>query len=1226
MSSSLDEEDAGIVIDYYQRECLCLPFTSNWIRNIWRLVQAFYIPASSSPTLRRKITSLLLHDVYKYAEDLPEHRIELVSKAIVPFLESVLIDEKDEDFVHEALSVLVSAAVAETMERDEDRRRARAQRGVKENEDEDAAALPSPEAKEAALGGSFDSIRQLIIRMATQTACREVEGKLAPPSSTSIPIPAVEPRIERRSSTRSREAPSALRGLVEALSPPRQTRELPPMSSIASPVSEDTMSFTATMTGPTPADSPSPVPHADCRSLQAVTSLIAIFNRLAFAPPHSFTLVGTVARTPASSRCITIYRDLLGLLYPMTDDTQGPILKIPSRCPRSRLIILQFLVRLRADNKHRIYVRQGIDDTVRPYAAILKRTKELERAEMEEASRRSGRSTGGNSTEERGRATRVQPDTSARSRSRSKPAIVRGADPTYDPLWHIPDEVAFEMPLDTLPSAGLTTYDPNHPSLKDPSGPAVEDIWLPVSEYLRVLNGILRGHDWELVSYVLTFLPLQLSNKLFFHGARATKEVRALLDVLCRGVLGGQSPWERRFNIPTFIKRADINAAAYQSLCILISYRSVFTRVETDRLVQSFMAGLQGKEQLAKPCLQALTLSVYELEQSVSRNLTEIVRAMINILTTTGLAVHILEFLIALGQNNNLFRNFTDEQYRLVFRVAIGYITEHNARSDNTADLRDISTREAYILSQHVIGLAYYAIYLWFLALRLPQRPSLVTEITREILKGRSQRVLVDEMAEVCFDWLARYTYGNADPKPANSFLSDVVMQGKGEEIKSASWFLGGAIITIASHPRSGWATITTTRPTGTTSVVCKLENIPLVDLGEANADMLSLPAVLMANRRTIQDGHASSDGAKAESQLPDPTDIVNAESATSAEGFDQTSQHGYIWSGATPSQRRKDVVVDPSYLALQLLSSYPNASLDTPRGRLIPPEERYNRALRGIQNTPVIDNLKIAVLYVGPGQTTEREILGNIDGSPQYLDFLSNLGRLIRLKGQVDVFVGGLNRDNDSDGEYAYAWWDDLSQVVFHAPTMMPNLKEYPNYENKKRLIGNDYVKIVFNDSGKDFAFDTIKTEWNFINIVISPHNTGAGEEGLPPDGAEWRASAPIVTSSTDEGLLDWDREKWFKVTIQRADGIPDFSPIGMHKLVSRRALPIIIRHFSQLATDLAARFVHIRRATDAASAEYITSWRSRLQAMNRLRSMLPPVEIPSENDLAEREQLLRE
>lgn len=247
-------------------------------------------------------------------------------------------------------------------------------------------------------------------------------------------------------------------------------------------------------------------------------------------------------------------------------------------------------------------------------------------------------------------------------------------------------------------------------------------------------------------------------------------------------------------------------------------------------------------------------------------------------------------------------------------------------------------------------------------------------------------------------------------------------------------------------------------------------------------------------------------------------------------------------------------------------------------------------RTLRGIEQTPVIDTLKIAVLYVGPGQTNETEILSNIDGSPLYLDFLSGLGRLIRLKGQVDIFVGGLDRSDDNDGEYAYAWWDDLTQTVFHCPTMMPNLENNPERSNKKRLVGNDFIKIVYNDSGSEFAFDTIKTSFNMINIVIAPHTPG-----------DWAftESAPAIPG-TGENV---DREDFFRVSLQRAEGIPDFSPFSEPKIVSRRALPIMVRHMSHLANDLAARYTYIRDAADMASAEYITSWRSRLRALERLR-----------------------
>lgn len=856
LSTSLDEDDAAVILDYYQREFLCLPFTSSWIKNIWRLLDALFFSTSYIPNARRRVSAFLFRDIYGYAEDLPEHRIELVEAVIVPFLEKVLVDEEDEEFTRDALAALVRAAVAETVERDEERRRRCAEKDQAELEAEDAATLPSGEANEAASGGNFDAIRKLIVRLATQTACRDETG--ATPLPEVPPLPTNEGANVRRQA--SVKGPTALRGLMGTLSPPMRGNDLPSITNISSPMSVNSSDSHGTSQTIAPALAPAQTPRADCRSLMAVSSLISIFTRLTFALPHSISSVVKAARTPASSRSITIYRDLLNLLFPMTNDTPGAPtrrdipLKVPARCPRARILILQWLMRLRADSKHRIYVRGAPDHDVYSFAETLHRTQEREQelrlaaaAEPESRKPRAGQIVKGE--EERGRSARGARNTesSARSRSRSKaPLIVKGPDQTYNPLWSVPETLTIELPPPMQASESLTTYDPNHPSLRVKDAPAVEDVWLPVSEYLRVLNGILRGHDWELVSYVLCFLPLQLRNKLFFHGRRATKEVRALLEVICEGVLNTRSPWEKRFNIPSFITRVKINSVAYQSLSILISYRGIFTRDQCDRIIQALGAGLQGRREVAKPCLQALTLCIYELEQYVGRHLLEILERMKMILSTTAVAVHVLEFLIALGQNGNLFRNFTDEQYRLVFAVATSYIGEHNARSDVPS-----SEKEEYTLSQHVIGLAYHAIYLWFMALRLSQRPGHISEITRNLLSARSQRVLVDEMAEVCFDWLARYTYGNADPRPATSFLNQVVMaeDREGQPTKSQSWLLGGAIITITSHARTGWATVKSIRPTGTTAVVCKVENVPLLDVGEAHADLSSLPAVLMANR-----------------------------------------------------------------------------------------------------------------------------------------------------------------------------------------------------------------------------------------------------------------------------------------------------------------------------------------------------------------------------------------
>ena len=73
-------------------------------------------------------------------------------------------------------------------------------------------------------------------------------------------------------------------------------------------------------------------------------------------------------------------------------------------------------------------------------------------------------------------------------------------------------------------------------------------------------------------------------------------------------------------------------------------------------------------------------------------------------------------------------------------------------------------------------------------------------------------------------------------------------------------------------------------------------------------------------------------------------------------------------------------------------------------------------------------------------------------------------------------VYLGGLDRSG-TDGEYAYCFYNDITQVIFHVATMMPtDLMADPSCSNKKLHIGNDFVTIVYNDSGVEYKFGTIK------------------------------------------------------------------------------------------------------------------------------------------------------
>lgn len=150
----------------------------------------------------------------------------------------------------------------------------------------------------------------------------------------------------------------------------------------------------------------------------------------------------------------------------------------------------------------------------------------------------------------------------------------------------------------------------------------------------------------------------------------------------------------------------------------------------------------------------------------------------------------------------------------------------------------------------------------------------------------------------------------------------------------------------------------------------------------------------------------------------------------------------------------------------------------------ILPKSEAIDRSLKNLDRITPYETHKIGVLYVGPDQSKERTaIWSNPYGSSRYVQFLRGLGRMIRLE-DVDshVYVGGLDLKGQ-DGKYAIAWEDNLVQVIFHVATLMPTKADTdPNCNNKKRHIGNDYVCIVYNESGSPVNLSTIKvclTRW---------------------------------------------------------------------------------------------------------------------------------------------------
>jgi hypothetical protein len=249
-----------------------------------------------------------------------------------------------------------------------------------------------------------------------------------------------------------------------------------------------------------------------------------------------------------------------------------------------------------------------------------------------------------------------------------------------------------------------------------------------------------------------------------------------------------------------------------------------------------------------------------------------------------------------------------------------------------------------------------------------------------------------------------------------------------------------------------------------------------------------------------------------------------------------------------------------------------------------IPDDDAATRTINTFDRISPLDGHKVGVVYIGEGQTKEQEILANVAGSNDYMAFLEGLGTLTRLKGAT-FNTQGLDREYDSDGQFTYCWRDRVTEIVFHVTTQMPtNLDHDPQCSYKKRHTGNDFVNIIFNDSGLPFHFDTFPSAFNYVNIVVTP---------------ESRVSFVSARERTAEEAA----KTFYKVQVMSKQGFPEISPAAETKVVSLKALPAFVRMLALNASVFS--LVWYNRE----GGEYISSWRSRLREIIRLREKHTPV-----------------
>lgn len=674
------------------------------------------------------------------------------------------------------------------------------------------------------------------------------------------------------------------------------------------------------------------------------------------------------------------------------------------------------------------------------------------------------------------------------------------------------------------------------------------DISLWFNEIMEVIE---HGGHWEIYSFIWAHFGPQLANVQLFYQSGC--DIQRLRQVICDQILNkSETP---KVIFPKDLSRNDIKVALIRTTSSLLSYHDIFTKHEEDYIVRAFVDGLNTSEKAVVPCIHGLVVSCYELPLSIKKYLGQIFTKFQTKITNSSTSPHILEFLLSLSRLPSLTDNFTQDEYKRVFGMAIKYIQyayqlaqqeqgreprANNARPGVGIIQNTIDSSNSKVLSQYLLVLAYNVIATWFLTLRLPDRKYMAKFIIRNLILAEGTSDAIDTQSLAYVDIISRFTYSNLDltvmtPPPAQT------------DRVSKQWIYGASIVSISTDSQTGESQIMIRRPTGTSVFNMK-------------PDESMIPGWMEEFFMKLSDSESSENISQ---QLLD----------------------------------KANEVFSASHVLLQLIpfDTQPSVKpLQIPNG----PEQlraATARALGAFDRTPVVDFHKVGVMYIAPGQHDELDILGNSVGSVNYTRFLQRMGKLVRLKDNHKIYTGGLDISNDVDGEYAYVWSDKVTQLIFHTTTMMPppaNPHD-TSFASKKRHIGNDFVNIFFDESEVPFEFGLVKSQFNFINISITPISVTFSRSGLFIEHSDMEENL-----SGPSNLPNSDSKMFYKVRALCKPGVPAIFAACHLKIVSEDSLARFVRNLAIISSKFATVW--------NSQGGYISHWQYRLEQINALREKI--------------------
>lgn len=610
-------------------------------------------------------------------------------------------------------------------------------------------------------------------------------------------------------------------------------------------------------------------------------------------------------------------------------------------------------------------------------------------------------------------------------------------------VWSFPEE------LDYIPPELLERINKNV-RFKQQQDVTVSSVSIDISLWLSLALQIIdHPSDWEIYSYMLTFLCPQVSNVALFKGYYHL--IEAFREMICKHLIEGVPS---SLSLPKDLYKGNLHVVYVRNLSPILAYHCYLPKQSSDELVNALLHGLRSWEKPLIPVFHILTVCCYEVPSSIKKFLTPILTQLQTRITSSFVIPTILEFILALSDSPDIISHLTVEEFKRVFAIAFKLIQtsrdlEKRAESESIIhpmrydklDAEKLPSTQTFKITTSIahffLSLSYKVISSWLLRMKMVHRRQLAPFITKNLILSCESNKNLNHDTLAYLELVSNFTFSEIDLR-IETVPTDNPHRGD-PSYTCSRWVYGDGIVTVETHKPSGKSLITVRKSIGASCFNLSPVNPP----------------------------------------FPHTYDLFPDEEQDSKE------------------QTPDDTTIFTSNNVLLQLCYRPSTNIDKP----IPIPSTETSIMRSIDmfdKIPVVEFHKIGMLYIAPDQTTEGEVLSNTSGSHQYHWFLKQLGHFIKLREASNFYIGGL--DPESDGEYALVWNDKTTQAIFHTVTLMPNSVDDKYHSLKKRHIGNNFVNVFYDESGNpDFEFNLVKSQFNFINIAVEPCETfGKNEKGI--------------------------------------------------------------------------------------------------------------------------------